>query len=186
MELWNASNAFESLLRQKSRARWLKEGDYNTGYFHKIINFRRAFNAIPGIFIDGVWLQQPNIVKNAAANFFHNRFTEHNYSRPSLDGILFNSISHGQRERLTAPFSDQEIKEAVWSCGGDKCLRPNGLNFNFIKEFWDVLNPEFRRFVDEFYAHGSFPRGNNASFVALIPKMNHPQSLNDYRPISLI
>ena len=52
-ELWNASNAFESLLRQKSRAKWLKEGDCNTGYFHKIINFRRAFNAIPGIFIDG-------------------------------------------------------------------------------------------------------------------------------------
>ena len=99
---------------------------------------------------------------------------------------FFSILSHGQREQLTAPFSDQEIKEVVWSCGGDKCPGPDGLNFNFIKEFWDVLNPEFRRFVDEFYAHGSFPRGSNASFVALIPKMNHPQSLNDYRPISLI
>ena len=28
-ELWDASNAFESLLRQKSRASWLKEGDCN-------------------------------------------------------------------------------------------------------------------------------------------------------------
>ena len=75
-ELWNASNAFESLMRQKSRARWLKEGDYNTAYFHKLINFRRAYNAILGIFIDGEWVQQPNTVKNEAANFFHNRLTE--------------------------------------------------------------------------------------------------------------
>ena len=28
-------------------------------------------------------------------------------------GVQFNSISQGQREQLTAPFSDQEIKEAV-------------------------------------------------------------------------
>ena len=80
-ELWNVSNAVESLLRQKSRATWLKEGDCNSGYFHRIINYRRAFNAIPNIFIDGVWVQQPNTVKNAAANFFHTRFTEQDYSR---------------------------------------------------------------------------------------------------------
>ena len=49
-----------------------------------------------------------------------------------------------------------------------------------------MLKPEFRRFVDEFHVNGSFPRGSNASFLALIPKVNHPQSLNDYRPISLI
>ena len=185
-ELWDASNAFESLLRQKSRATWLKEGDCNTAYFHKVINFKRNYNAIQGILMDGVWVQQPNIVKNAAVNFFLNRFTEQNYSRHTLDGVQFNSINQRQREELTAPFSVQEIKEAVWSCGGDKCPGPDGFNFNFIKEFWEVLKPEFRRFVDEFYAHGSFPRGSNASFLALIPKINHPQSLNDYRPISLI
>ena len=29
-DLWDVSNAYESLLRQKSRAKWLKEGDSNT------------------------------------------------------------------------------------------------------------------------------------------------------------
>ncbi|XP_028201026.1 uncharacterized protein LOC114385181 [Glycine soja] len=113
-ELWNASDAFEYLMTQKSRARWLKEGDYNTSYFHKIINFRRAYNAIPGILIDGEWVQQPNTVKNVAANFFHNRFTKQNHSRPTLNRVQFNSISRGQKEQLTAPFSHQEVKEAVW------------------------------------------------------------------------
>ena len=74
----------------------------------------------------------------------------------------------------------------MWSCGGDKCPGPDGFNFNFIKEFWGFLKPEFRRFVDEFHVNGSFPKGSNASFLAVIPKTNHPQSFNDYRPISLI
>ncbi|KAL5169264.1 hypothetical protein HKD37_11G031208 [Glycine soja] len=86
-DLWNASNALESLLRQKSRVSWLKEGDCNSGYFHRIINYRRAYNAIPGIYIDGVWVQQPISVKKAAVNYFQTRFTEQNYSRPQLDGV---------------------------------------------------------------------------------------------------
>ena len=52
-DLWDASNAYESLLRQKSIAKWLKEGDCNTAYFHKVINFRRNYNALQGILIDG-------------------------------------------------------------------------------------------------------------------------------------
>ena len=67
------------------------------------------------------------------------------------------------------PFFDQEIKEVVWNCGGDKCPTPDGFNFNFIKAFWRVLKPEFRRFVDEIEFHGRFRRGSNASFMALIP-----------------
>ena len=185
-QLWDASTAYESLLRQKSRSKWLQEGDSNSAFFHKVINFRRNYNALQGILIDGLWVQQPEEVKKRAVDFFLKRFSEQNPSRPTLDGVQFPSLDQRQREGLILPFSDQELKEAVWSCGGDKCPGPDGFNFNFIKEFWGVLKPEFRRFVDEFHVNGSFPRGSNASFLALIPKVNHPQSFNDYRPISLI
>jgi len=60
------------------------------------------------------------------------------------------------------------------------------LNFKFIKEFWDVIKPDLMRFLDEFHVNGVFPKGTNASFLALIPKVHDPQSLNKYRPISLI
>ncbi|KHN07655.1 Transposon TX1 putative 149 kDa protein, partial [Glycine soja] len=51
---------------------------------------------------------------------------------------------------------------------------------------WQLLKPDILRFIDEFHANGIFPRGGNASFLALIPKKVDPQVLNDYRPISLI
>jgi len=42
------------------------------------------------------------------------------------------------------------------------------------------------RFLDDFYVNGGFPKGSNASFIILIPKVQDSQSLNQYRPISLI
>jgi len=80
-------------LRQKSRAKWLKEGDCNSAYFHKVINLRRNYNGLQGILIDGVWVQNPNVVKNEAVNFFLKRFTEQHYFRPTLDGVQFPSIN---------------------------------------------------------------------------------------------
>ena len=54
-----------------------------------------------------------------------------------MDGVPFKAISQRQREQMTAPFSDLELKEAVWNYGGDKCPGPDGLNFNFIKKIWE-------------------------------------------------
>jgi len=33
---------------------------------------------------------------------------------------------------------------------------------------------------------GSIPKGCNASFIALVPKVNDPAQLDQYRPISLV
>ena len=86
-QLWDAAYAYESMLRQKARVKWLKEGDNNSTYFHRLINHRRRKNAIQGIFIDGVWVHEPCTVKNAAILYFKDRFSEEAPRRPTLDGV---------------------------------------------------------------------------------------------------
>ena len=73
----------------------------NTAFFHKSINFRKHYNAIQGIFIEDIWVQQPKLVKDKAVKFFASRFTEEKLTRPTLDGVQFNMITHTQREELT-------------------------------------------------------------------------------------
>ncbi|KAH1189414.1 hypothetical protein GmHk_20G057188 [Glycine max] len=51
-QLWSAALAYESMLRQKSRVKWLIEGDINSSYFHRIINHRRRVNALQGLKIN--------------------------------------------------------------------------------------------------------------------------------------
>jgi len=42
------------------------------------------------------------------------------------------------------------------------------------------------RFATEFHQNGKLLKGINSTFIALIPKVECPQSLNDFRPISLV
>ena len=185
-KLWLAAHSHESLLRQKARARWIKEGDCNSRYFHMMINSSRRHNCLKGVKIDGSWIEEPITVKEAVRLFFSKHFQESDYDRPRLDGISFKTIDSQQNDRLVERFQTDEVQRAVWDCGSEKSPGPDGLNFKFIKQFWHILHPDFLRFLDEFYVNEIFPRRSNASFIALIPKVSDPLRLSDYRPISLI
>ena len=56
--------------RQKFKEVWLKEGDRNTGFFHKITNAHRRRNNVDKIRINGVWLTEENGIKEGIVNAF--------------------------------------------------------------------------------------------------------------------
>lgn len=42
------------------------------------------------------------------------------------------------------------------------------------------------RFVTNFHSNGHLSKGINSTFIALIPKVESPRRLNEFRPISLV
>jgi len=87
---------------------------------------------------------------------------------------------------LAGDFTEEEIREAVWSCDSTKSPDPDGFNFGFIKFCWDVIKKDVLSAVMDFTVSGKWPRGSNASFLCLIPKVENPQQLGEFRPISLV
>ena len=53
-EVENLLSLEEISWRQKSRMLWIKEGDNNTKFFHKMANSRRRFNHLSFLEVDGV------------------------------------------------------------------------------------------------------------------------------------
>lgn len=103
-ELWVAAQSHESLLRQKVRSRWIKEGDCNSRYFHLMINVSRRNNCLKGLMIDGAWIEEPATVKEAVRRFFSQRFQEYDFDRPRLDGICFQTIANQHNNMLVERF----------------------------------------------------------------------------------
>ncbi|KAK3231409.1 hypothetical protein Dsin_003290 [Dipteronia sinensis] len=71
-------------------------------------------------------------------------------------------------------------------CDGNKAPCSDGLNLNFIKANWEAIKGDFMAFICEFYEDGSMVKDLNCTFIALIPKKVKPNSIKDYRPISLV
>ncbi|GLT79931.1 hypothetical protein SLA2020_513970 [Shorea laevis] len=137
--LWQCLKKKESLWRQKSRASWIKDGDANSRFFHRIINERRQRNMIHGVDDKGTWIDDLDQVKLIILDHFKNQFSSQPQNRPSLEHIFSNRLSRKDREMLEAEFTNEEIKEAVFSCASDKAPGPDGFNFHFIKSVWSTI-----------------------------------------------
>ena len=97
--------------------------------------------------------------------YIENRFQEEDWVRPKLDGVRFKAIGQQQKSRMSEPFNETEIKVVVWECGSDETPGPDGVNFEFVKEFWEFIKSDVLRFMDELFVHEKFPKGCNASFL---------------------
>ncbi|GJR52184.1 RNA-directed DNA polymerase, eukaryota [Tanacetum coccineum] len=106
--------------------------------------------------------------------------------RPTFRSFGFKRLSEEQRHELEKPFSSEEVKAAVWSCGSDKTPGPDGFSFKFIKRFLNVVSSDIMEFLKFFEKGVGLARGCNPSFISLIPKVCDPMTPNNYRPINLL
>ncbi|KAM0062164.1 putative RNA-directed DNA polymerase [Helianthus debilis subsp. tardiflorus] len=119
-------------------------------------------------------------------NYFEQLFKEENHCRPSLINNRFKVLSSEQSALLVKRFSKDEIKEAVWDCGGDKTPGPDGFTFSFIRHFWEIMEADFVKLLDYFYVHVKLSRGCNSSFITLVQNVTNPQLISEFQPINLI
>ncbi|GKB32197.1 RNA-directed DNA polymerase, eukaryota, reverse transcriptase zinc-binding domain protein [Tanacetum coccineum] len=101
------------------------------------------------------------------SRFFHGMINS-NLNRIRINGLniigswITEPLSLDDSQLLDQPFTLQEIK------------------------ITDVIKDDIAAYVQEFEATSYIPRGCNSSFITLIPKIEDPLVIGDYRPISLI
>ncbi|GJR63237.1 RNA-directed DNA polymerase, eukaryota, reverse transcriptase zinc-binding domain protein [Tanacetum coccineum] len=127
-DLQNLDRVEASELAQKSKTKWVIEGDKNSKYFHGILNKKQSQLTVRGILVEGIW-----IVKNEFFMHFQNGFDHPGPSRLILDMNFPNILSEDQRDDMERPVSKDEIKKAIWDCGLDKSPGPDGFTFGFYR-----------------------------------------------------
>uniref|UniRef100_A0A803QPC0 Reverse transcriptase n=1 Tax=Cannabis sativa TaxID=3483 RepID=A0A803QPC0_CANSA len=177
----------ESIWRQKSRETWLALGDRNTRFFHAATVIRKRRNSIWAIKDrDGkVWKDRKHIAE-VVNHYFMNLFTT---DRPSIDGsfedMFVPKIDIDANVNFAKIPSDKEIKETVFGLHPLKAPGPDGFSGCFFRKYWDVVGVNLIATVQEFFISGIMNPKLNNTFICLIPKVDFPMSMDQFRPISL-
>ncbi|KAL6347778.1 hypothetical protein AAG906_026307 [Vitis piasezkii] len=147
--------------RQKSRALWLKEGDSNTKFFHRMANARRRGNFISSLTVRGIRLSKEEELKEGIGSYFKSMFEDPIVRRPEVESGLFNTLDSLDNDILEGQFLIEEVLRALSDLGGDKAPRPSGFTLAFWKSCWPVVGGE-------------------------VMQKEGASDVQDYRPISLV
>ncbi|RVW14018.1 hypothetical protein CK203_086432 [Vitis vinifera] len=99
--------------RQKVKVKWVKDGDYNSKFFHKVANGKRNRNFI--------------------------KFLENERESWRVEGIDWSLISEESASRLDSPFSEEEIFNAIFQLDRDKAPGPDGFTIAVLQDCWNVI-----------------------------------------------
>ena len=94
-------------------------------------------------------------------------------------------LSDSKKESISGGASEVEIKAPPWSLKPFKALGPNELHAGFFQKFWHTVGNSMIEEVQKIFAVRRVPEVLNYTHIALIPKIQDPETLSNYRPISL-
>jgi hypothetical protein len=122
---------------QRSRSNWLQFGDRNTSFFHHCASARRKKNYIKKLLnVDNDWVEGTAALKPLVLDYFSNLFSsEVQAINPIMIEKVQLRVSDVMNEKLTAPFSVDDVKKAIFSIGDFKAPGPDGLHVVFYKQF---------------------------------------------------
>jgi hypothetical protein len=89
-------------------------------------------------------------------------------------------------EDLIMPFSKEDIDSVVSHLPNGKSPGPDGFNIEFMKKCCPVICQEFYNMCSGFFENFVCLQSINGSYITLVPKVQNPSTVNDFRPISLL
>jgi len=172
--------------KQRYTSRWVVLGDENTKFFHSAATERYRINTISSL-----QLPSGNLVigHNEKAALLWEAFKERmgQSDNPELLFDLSALITGFQNlDSLMEPFTKEEIDDIVKSIPADRAPGPDGFNGFFLKKCWHIVKEDIYKLCFDFYNGIVDLQPINNSYITLVPKINNPSRVNDYRPISLL
>ena len=139
--------------RQKSREIWLKEGDRNTGFFHRMTNSHRRRNSISSIRINGRNLVKEDEVKEGLVRALQCLLSAPTSWRLPFPDLDVNLIGEDHCAKLEEMFTEEEILAAISGLNDDEAPGPDGFPIAFWSFSWEFVKEEVMGFFREFFLH---------------------------------
>lgn len=96
---------------------------------------------------------------------------------PNLDPSMIDDLGKN--------LSNEEIKAAAYDLGEFKAPGPDGIQVFSYHEYWGIIGDSVCAMVKNFFDEPHRINTLNKTNIVLIPKGDKPETVKDFRPISL-
>ncbi|XP_069152141.1 uncharacterized protein [Solanum lycopersicum] len=175
------------ILQQKTQLHWLQEGDANTKYFHTVIRGKRNRMSIHKLMDEsGNWIKGEEEIAKHACDYYEKIFTGMNGKiKEDILQCINPMITQEQNKDLDRIPDMDELRRTIMSMNPHSAPGPDGFGGKFYQVCFDIIKEDLLAAVKHFYVGNIMPRYLTHACLTLIPKIDHPCRLKDFRPISL-
>ena len=95
-------------------------------------------------------------------------------------------VSSLENAFLVAPFTEKEIRDAIFDMDHNKAPGPDGFPAEFYQQFWDVIKGDLMQMFHDLH-NGDLPLFSlNFGVITLLPKTQEASKIQQYRLICLL
>ena len=172
----------------RCKVKWYEEGEKSSKYFFNLEARKSAAKT------SKVIIKDTNQVLTTLPEIIHEQctfYTDLYKSDPSVDFNLTNTtnvtLSDEQHELLDQPFTQEEIRRAVFSLAKNKSPGLDGLPVEVYQALWHVIGPVYYEFLNYAYKNSVITGSTMQGVLNLLPKANKDtRYLKNLRPITLL
>ncbi|KAM1078104.1 hypothetical protein ACFX19_025815 [Malus domestica] len=183
----NALIAQEKFYRDKSRIKWLSEGDNNTSFFHSMVKIRKLHRSLAVMRDGNRVLDNQMDISQHVVTYFQDLFSADSSVTDTglVARIIPKVVTATENESLLAIPTPDEIFETLKSMDHSSSPGPDGFGGSFYFRCWPIVGNDVVQAVQSFFSQGNILPHFNSNLMILIPKVYGANSVNHLRPIAL-
>ena len=177
----------EIMWQQRSKVQWMGLGDRNTKYFHTKASERKKKNIISKIMDErGNWRESALEIAKVAVSYFEKLYMTSNPDKIlEVVEAIDPKVSAEMNQSLIKQFSRDEVEAALKQMHSSKSPSLDGMPALFYQKYWDIVGSDVVSMVLNALNSNISMADINKNYITLIPKINNPAKMIDFRPISL-
>ncbi|XP_026459855.1 uncharacterized protein LOC113360571 [Papaver somniferum] len=175
-----------TLMRQKSRIKWIKEGAANTNFFHTNLKIRNLRNLISELEVnDGNVISDQSQIVDALIQHFQKIEEQSVNIKEELLEVVPQLITEEDQKILDVIPSTEEIKAIVFDMDPESTPGPDGFSGIFYRSCWEIIQDDLVAAIQFCWRRRFIPKGMNSSFLVLLPETQGARTAKQFRPIGL-
>lgn len=139
--------------KERSKVRWVEEGDLNTHYFHVSTVIHRRYNHITYILnSENHWINDRQLIGGEFEAFFKGLYaTVFPIFPADMQELILPVITPRMNAELTACPLPSEVHQTLFAMGTYKSPGPDGMTVVFYKQYWSIIHETVVREVQDFF-----------------------------------